>query len=300
MRTAATAAPLLLLGTALPAASATAADAPPALPLVPAAVRSVRPGDRLTVTARDGEAGNGDVVLSDAFTARGTLRMRAPLLTATVTVACDAAPGDHRVETNLPPAQGGAAHPAFRTTLRVRDADARARRECRDRQRDHPAPADPPEERWPAHTSWPQSPWDVRSFAPGSRVRLTDNEDEGVDDGAVTMISPAFAAAAPARDRGRAVKVAMATISCGTKPGVYPVYRKGPVATGSTKEVWARYRVTEASAGSTACRETAADPGPEHRALPWAVGGGALAVALLGAGGALARVRRTRRRTAGG
>ncbi|WP_372407310.1 hypothetical protein [Streptomyces luteireticuli] len=283
---------LAVLGTA----AAPVDDAPPALPLVPAGVHTVRPGDRLTVTARDGEAGNGDVVLSDAFTARATLRMRAPLLTATVTVACDAAPGDHRVETNLPPARGAAAHPALRTTLRVRDADTEARRECRDRQRDHPAPADPPEERWPARTTWPQSPWDVRTFAPGSRVRLTDNQDEGADDGAVSMVSPAFELPAPARDRGRAVKVATATISCGARPGVYPVYREGPVATGSTKEVWARYRVAEAAAGSTTCRTPAPGGRREHSALPWAVGGGALAVALLGASGALARVRARRKR----
>ena len=273
LRTAAWAALPLVLP--LLAAGPAAASSPAPLPL--GSVRSVHPGDTLTVTAESGQAANGDTVNSRVFLASGHLRMTDPRLTATVTVACDARPATYPVTLNGAgderPAEGG-----FRwARVRVEPADEAARRACRDKVRKLPPPDR--EERWAADTTWPQSDWDVRTFRAGSRITVTDNDDEGLD-GDVTLTSPAFTDR-PTLRGAKAVLTATATLKCDAAPGLYPVYRHLPSPLQDHPDKpWARLRIAS-TARATDCstRQAAA-----HRAgvAAWAAGAALLLAAAAG------------------
>jgi hypothetical protein len=176
--------------------------------------------------------------------------------------------------------------------VRVAPADAADRTACRAKLKAAPAPN--PEERWPTDTPWPQSDWDVRAYHPGSRVTITDNDDEGLD-GQVTLTSRAFTTR-PTLRGARAVLTATTTLDCGAAPGLYPVYRHRP---GDTKAAatrpWARLRVTRPASTAT-CPTRAAAPtssGPSRTTLLTWTGVGAVLTAAAGA--TSVRLRRRRR-----
>ncbi|OIK23276.1 hypothetical protein [Streptomyces malaysiense] len=247
----------------------------------------MRPGDTLTVDARSGEASYGDTVHSSAFVAPGRLRMMDPLLTTTVTIACDARPGTVPVLRRGAGDVGPDEHPLRWARVRVRPAGEAARRACRDRVKELPTPD--LEERWAPSDTWPQSEWDVRTFRAGSRVTITDNDDEGAD-GEISLTSRAFADR-PVLRGARAVLTATATLKCGAAPGLYVVYRHDAGQRGPDRR-WARLRVAPASpakACSTdraAARATGASP---TSVLAWTAGG-----VLLAATAGMALVRRAR------
>lgn len=275
----------------LPLAAAGHASAAPSTPsLTYGSVTPVRPGDTLTVDARSGEAAYGDTLHSSAFVATGTLRMMHPLLTTTVTIACDARPGVLPVTRRGAGDTGPDEHPLRWARVRVRPVGEEARRACRDKVRHLPAP--PREERWAPDSTWPQSEWDVRAFRAGSRVTVTDNDDEGAD-GDISLTSRAFADR-PVLRGARAVLTATATLKCGTKHGLYVVYRHDSRLSDPARP-WARLRVTAASAGKACSTDQAAHTlGTSSRTgvLAWTAGGVFLAAA---AGTALVRRARSRR-----
>lgn len=282
--TAWTAIPLLL--PLLAAGPASASSPSPTLPL--RSVRSVHPGDTLTAIAKDGQAAYGDIVNSPAFVADGKLRMMAPLLTATVTIACDARPGSYPVNMFGANAEGPSGHPAPWARVQVEPADAAARRACRDKVRNMPPPDR--EERWAASDTWPQSPWDVRTFKAGSRITITDNDDEGKD-GYITLTSRAFTDR-PVLRGDKAVLTATTTLKCDATPGLYVVYQHEVDQSGPDK-AWARLRITPAARAGACSTQAARSSGTSRTALAaWSVGGVLLASA---AGAALLLRARSRR-----
>ncbi|MEU6370010.1 hypothetical protein ABZ876_30875 [Streptomyces sp. NPDC046931] len=289
LRTAAWAALPLLLPL-LAAGPASASPSAPPLPLD--SVRSVHPGDTLTVTAKSGQAVNGDTVDSPVFLAAARMRMRAPLLTATVTITCDARPGTYPVGRTSAGAEGPVDHPARWARVRVEPATEAARRACRDKAKKM-APADY-EEHWAVDYTWPQSDWDVRTFQAGSRILITDNDDEGLD-GEVTLTSRAFADR-PVLRGARAVLTATTILRCDAAPGLYAVYRHvRDQDQGRPDQPWARLRIAPAARGSTCSTQAAAHSPGTSRGAPvaWTAGGVLLAAA---AGAALLLRARSRRR----
>ncbi|MGW4981926.1 hypothetical protein [Streptomyces mirabilis] len=175
MRTAAVVALPLLL----PLLAAGPASAAEPAPLLLGSVRSAHPGDTLAVIAASGQSLNGDTITSPVLLKAGRMRMTAPRLTAAVTIACDARPGTYPVTLTSAGASRPAEHVAPWAHIRVEPADEAARRACRTEVKKMPPPDR--EEHWAAHTTWPQSEWDVRSFRAGSRITITDTDDEGLD-----------------------------------------------------------------------------------------------------------------------
>lgn len=273
----------------LAAGPASAAPSPPPLPL--GSIRPVHPGDTLTVTAKSGQAANGDTVNSPVFVAAERMRMMAPLLTATVTIACDARPGTYPVSLTGAGAEGPADHPARWARVRVEPADEAARRACRDKVKKMP-PADR-EEHWPANETWPQSTWDVRTFQAGSRITITDNDDEGLD-GEVTLTSRAFTDK-PTLRGARAVLTATTTLRCDAAPGLYAVYRHGPDQdAGHPAKPWARLRIASATQAGACSTQAAGHSSGTSRTtvVAWTTGGIVVAAA---AGTALLLRSRSRR-----
>ncbi|MET9293649.1 hypothetical protein [Streptomyces sp. NPDC003077] len=296
-RTAALCASLLALPVLMTAPPA-AAQQSPLLPLD--SVRSVHPGDTLTIKARDDQADSGDLATSRAFHAAEPLRMKAPYLTATVAIGCAVRPGTYRVDLVAPWGRPENLGEPW-AKVRVQPADESARAACRAKVKKLP-PADP-EETWPSGTPWPRTPWDVRTFQPGSRLLITDNENEGRG-GLITLVSPAFANR-PVLQGDKAVLTATATIKCDVKPGLYPVYQDQPTASpGYRHQLWARLRIpsTQGSTPATAdCGPKTAHPASDDtsasptRTVAWAAGGGGAALATTA--GAFAWHRRRARRS---
>ena len=288
-----TTAAVLSLPVVLGPAAAASAEPPP---LRFGAVRTARPGDSLTVTMEAGRivGNNHDKVVSVVFVKPGVIRMHNPVLTAVVTIKCDAKPGSYPVGISA----GNASTPARWAKVRIPPVDDAAREQCRAKVKH--LPPDPQEEQWPADRSWPQSDWDVRNLHPGDRILVTDNDDEGLD-GELILVSPAFTDT-PVLRGAKAVLTANATIRCDAEPGLYTVYRyrSGPKREKYDPHVWARYRVQPAQPGKGNCgakTPAAARAGGDHadgNVAAWAVGG-ALVVAA-GAGGVIiARRARSRR-----
>ncbi|MFY4722136.1 hypothetical protein [Streptomyces sp. LaBMicrA B280] len=280
----------------LPLLAAGPASAAPSTPsLTYGGVTSVRPGDTLTVDARSGEAAYGDTMHSSVFVATGTLRMMDPLLTTTVTIACDARPGIRPVTRRGAGDVGPDEHPLRWARVRVQPVDEDARRACRDKVKRLPAPD--LEERWAPGDTWPQSPWDVRTFRAGSRITITDNDDEG-SDGGISLTSRAFADR-PVLRGARAVLTATATLKCGAAPGLYVVYRHDARQGGPDRR-WARLRVAPAASGRSCSTDQVAarSAGTSRTAvMAWTAGGVFLAAA---AGTLLFRRTRIRRLRRGG
>ncbi|MEU6071531.1 hypothetical protein ABZ864_45655 [Streptomyces sp. NPDC047082] len=287
LRTAAWAALPLLLPL-LTAGPASASPPTPTLPLH--SVRSVHPGDSLAVKAADGQAAYGDTVDSPAFVAAGKLRMVAPLLTATVTIACDTRPGTYPVTRAGANAEGPVGRPAPWARVHVEPTDEDARRACRDKVKNMPPPDR--EERWAATDTWPQSPWDVRTFRAGSRITITDNDDEGKD-GYITLTSRAFTDR-PTLRGAKAVLTATTTLKCDAAPGLYVVYRHDVDQDGPDKP-WARLRISPAAhAGACSTQAAAHSSGTSRTAMVAWTGGGLLLASA--AGTALLLRARSRRR----
>ncbi|MGW2723048.1 hypothetical protein [Streptomyces sp. NPDC001492] len=256
-------------------AAGPASGAQPTASLTYGSVTSVRPGDRLTVDAKQGEAVYGDTLRSSVFLATGKLRMMDPLLTATVTIACEAKPGTYPVLRRGAGDVGPEEHPFRWARVRVEPAGEAARRACRDKVKKLPRPD--PEERWAPDTTWPQSEWDVRTFRAGHRITITDNDDEGAD-GDISLTSRAFADH-PVLRGAKAVLSATTTLKCDAAPGLYVVYRHDARLSEADKP-WARLRVTGAARGSACANEqTAAHSFATSRlgAAAWTVGGALLA-----------------------
>lgn len=279
---------LLSLLPLLAAGPASASSSAPPLP--PRSVRSVHPGDTLTVTAKSGQAAYGDTVHSTVFLAAGRLRMMAPVLTATVTIACDARPGTYPVTRTGAGAEGSAGRPALWARVHVEAADGAARRACREKVEKMPPPDR--EEHWPADDTWPQSEWDVRTFQAGSRITITDNDDEGMD-GYITLTSRAFTDR-PTLRGARAVLTATATLRCDTAPGLYTVYRHDvDQDQGRSGKPWARLRVARAARASACSTQAAHSSGtPRSAVMAWTAGG----VLLIAAAGAALFLRARSRR----
>ncbi|WP_148103731.1 hypothetical protein [Streptomyces griseofuscus] len=271
-------------------ASAAPSTPSPSPSLTYGGLASVRPGDTLTIDARSGEASYGDTLHASVFMATGRLRMRDPLLTTTVTIACDARPGTQPVIRRGAGDVGPDEHPFRWARVRVLPVDENARRACRDKVKRLPAPD--LEERWAPGDTWPQSEWDVRTFRAGSRVTLTDNDDEGAD-GHISLTSRAFADR-PVLRGARAVLTATATLKCAAAPGLYVVYRHDAGQSGPDRP-WARLRVAPAASGrSCSTDQAAAGSAGTSRApvVAWTAGGVFLATA---AGTLLFRRARNRR-----
>ncbi|MBT2404452.1 MULTISPECIES: hypothetical protein [unclassified Streptomyces] len=270
---------LLLLSPAAGSASATPAADPPT-PLPVGAQLTARPGEQLTFTAPSHLPGmNGKWVISKAFIRPGTLRMNDPVMTAVATVACDTPPGVYAVETNMPdgPAQGIKANAWV--TVNVADIGEAERGACPGKVA--ALPPEPLEERWPVSDSWPQSPWDVRTFQPGAKVTPTAMA-EGYDK---PLTSPGFTDK-PVMRGAKAVVTATAVIRCDAAPGLYEVRWVG------RDEVWARYRVARTDDAARHGCQDEAEALATRQVTAWSLGAAALAVA-----GAVtyALVRRRRR-----
>ncbi|WP_407841945.1 hypothetical protein ACE1OC_42055 (plasmid) [Streptomyces sp. DSM 116496] len=275
---------LLLMASAGTAFAARTADRPTPQSTPPAAGArlSASPGERLTFTLPASLPGkNGNRVVSEIFVEPGTLRMNDPVITAVATVACDTPPGVYPVRQTGPdgPPEGARGEPWV--SVEVADIGAAERAAC-------PAkvaalPPEQPEEHWPAGRSWPQSPWDVRTFRPGEAVTPTASDaSAGYGD---TLTSPGFTGRAVMRG-AKAVVTAAATIRCDAGPGLYEVRWAGG------DEVWARYRVAgSADPDRPACRDRAAEPAPGR--TPWPAG---TAAALAAVGVVAYAVARRRRR----
>lgn len=273
----ATALALLLVMTPAASAFATQAADPPG-PLSVGDELSARPGERLTFTAPPHLPGwIGDWVISKIFVQHGTLRMHHPAITAVATVACDTPPGVYQVGRAMPQPDGGPPDPAPWVTVKVVDIDEAERAACPGKVA--ALPPEEVEEQWPADDSWPQSPWDVRTFQPGAKVTPTATA-MGYDE---RLTSRGFTGR-PVMRGAKAVVTATATIRCDAEPGLYEVRWVGK------DEVWARYRVARIDDATRAsCRD-----GTWHLATgrtPWMLGGAAAALAASGAY-ALARRRR--------
>ncbi|MHB9863498.1 hypothetical protein [Streptomyces sp. YIM S03343] len=229
----------------------------------------MHPGDTLTAIAKVGQAAYGDTVNSHAFVAAGKLRMMAPLLTATVTIACDARPGTYPVTRDSAGvnAEVPAGQPAPWARVQVEPADEDARRACRDKVKNMPPPDR--EERRAASDTWPQSPWDVRTFKADSRITITDNDDEG-SDGYITLTSRAFTDR-PTLRGDKAVLTPTTTLKCDATPGLYVVYRHD-VSQDGTDKAWARLRITPAARAGACSTQAARSSGTSRTALAaWSV-----------------------------
>ncbi|MGW3147501.1 hypothetical protein ACWDG1_23030 [Streptomyces sp. NPDC001177] len=287
LRTAAWAALPLLLPL-LAAGPASASPSASSLPL--GSVRSVRPGDTLTAIVKRGVvAGYGDTVHSSAFIAAGKLRMMNPLLTATVTIACDARPGTYPVVLRGAGDVGPDEHPFHWARVRVEPADEAARRACRAKVSKTPPPN--LEERWAPDDTWPMSEWDVRTFRAGSRITITDNDDEGAD-GDISLTSRAFTDR-PVLRGAKAVLTATTTLKCDAAPGLYVVYRHDADQDGPAKP-WARLRIASAARAGACATQAATHSSWTSRTavVAWIAGGVLLAA---GVGAALLLRARSRR-----
>ncbi|MFF3448840.1 hypothetical protein ACFYXJ_17105 [Streptomyces sp. NPDC002667] len=265
--------PLLLSFAAAAPASASAPG--PSLPF--GSVRSVHPGDTLTVNTAAGDATYLATINSPAFVAAGTLRMEHPVLTTTVTIACDTRPGTYPVTRRGAGDVGPDEHPFRWARVRVAPADAAARSACRSKVGKLPPPM--LEEHWAPDRTWPQSEWDVRTFRAGSRVTITDNDDEG-SDGDITLISRAFTDR-PVLRGAKAVLTATTTLTCDSAPGIYVVYRHDVDRTGPDTP-WARLRIAPAAPGRACADQQAAknSAGTSRTDMvAWAAGGVLLAAA---------------------
>nr|BFD88508.1 hypothetical protein StreXyl84_79090 [Streptomyces sp. Xyl84] len=241
-------------------------------------VASVRPGEQLTVNAKHGEAGYGDTMRSAVFIAAGKLRMMDPLLTTTVTIACEAKPGTYPVLRRGAGDVGPDEHPFRWARIRVEPVDEAARRACPDKVKK--LPPTHPQERWAPGTTWPQSEWDVRTFRAGSRITITDNFDEG-SDGTITLTSDVFTHR-PVLRGDRAVLTATTILKCDAAPGLHVVYRHDADQKDPARP-WARLRVIPAARGD-ACsgRQTAAHSAKASRVtvIAWTAGGALIAATV--------------------
>ncbi|MFD7259957.1 hypothetical protein [Streptomyces sp. NPDC059874] len=245
----------------------------PPRPLPSGAELPVRPGERITVTAKakvSGDAFNGVRVTSPAFAADGTLRRDDSLLVAVVTVSCSSAPGSYEVR--FAPPVGDENMPKIDTlwgSVRVSPADEAEQADCARRVAELPPVSQ--EEHWPDDGVWPASPWDVRSIQAGGQLKATDGLAMA-NDGEVTLSSPAFTR--PVVMHGAKLASATVQIRCDAKPGLYTVHwneQRKPA------KIWARYRVTPAAPD---CH----DPAPPQASEPgqstsWLIGGAVLAAA---------------------
>lgn len=250
---------------AAPAVATQSEDPPDSTPPMGAQL-SARPGERLSFAMPSYLPGlNGDWVVSEIFVEHGTLRMNDPVITAAAIVRCDTRPGVYPVETAGPDSRAGGAKGNVWVTVEVADIDEAERKAC-------PAkvaalPLEQPEEHWPAGESWPQSPWDVRTFKPGDKVTLTGSDaDLRFGD---TLTSPGFTSRAVMH--GAKGMSAAAAIRCDAKPGLYEVHWVGG------GEVWARYRVVQID---DATRRSCQDQAAETAMDPWLLGGGAAGAAV--------------------
>ncbi|MFF3430514.1 hypothetical protein [Streptomyces sp. NPDC002602] len=240
----------------------------PPVPTVEGAQLSARPGERLTFTVASYLVGmNGYQVASEIFVQHGTLRMNDSAITAVATVACDTAPGVYPVEMTGPGGPTEGVKGNTWVTVKVADIGEAERRACPGKV--SALPPEQLEERWPASASWPQSPWDVRTFRPGER-RTLESSDAQIGHGD-TLTSPGFTDRAVMH--GAKGMTATATIRCDAEPGLYEVRWVGD------DEVWARYRVTSAVPG---CQDPTT--GAAWRTTPWLLGG-AVALAAVGTAG---------------
>ncbi|MFF4424102.1 hypothetical protein ACFY04_25525 [Streptomyces sp. NPDC001549] len=281
MRVGGVGAVLALLLMMTPAASAFAAQAadPPA-ELSEGDQLSARPGERLTFTSPRYLPGwIGDWVISKIFVQHGTLRMHDPAITAVAIVACDTPPGVYPVGRKMPGGPADGSDGASWVTVKVVDIDEAERAACPGKVA--ALPPEEVEEQWPAGDSWPQSPWDVRTFQPGAKVTPTATV-MGYDQ---PLTSRGFTGR-PVMRGTKAVVTATATIRCDAEPGLYEVRWVGE------DEVWARYRVARIDDATRAsCRDGASDLATGR--TPWLVGGAAAAAGLAAVGAyALARRRR--------
>lgn len=265
-----------------------AAASPPGPSLSFGSVRSVHPGDTLTVNTTASDVAYLATINSPAFVTAGKLRMMYPVLTTTVTIACDARPGTYPVTQRGAGDVGPDEHPFRWARVRVEPADEAARRACRDKVRKLPPPR--LEERWAPDRTWPQSEWDVRTFRAGSRITITDNDDEG-SDGDITLASRAFTGR-PVLRGAKAVLTATTTLSCDSGRGIYVVYRHDVDQTGPDKP-WARLRIAPAAPGKK-CLAQHSTGSSRTAALVWAAGGVLLTAAV---GTAFLRRARSRRTT---
>lgn len=278
---------LLLPGVAGRALAAPATDPP--RPLPSGTESSVRVGERLTVTTEalvSGDAFSGVRVTSAAFAADGTLRMDDTVLVAVVTVSCKAEPGSYEVRFSPPLGdENVSGTDRLWGRVRVAQADAAERATCV--RQTAVRPPESQEERYPAGTQWPASPWDVRSVQAGGQLKATDGTEMG-SDGGVTLSSPGFTQ--PVVMHGDKLVSATVRIRCDAKPGLYEVHWAEKGASATSAKVWARYRVT---AGDPDCRDSAAPQvGKARRAAPWLVGG---VLVVIAAGVALRILARSRR-----
>ncbi|MEV6019113.1 hypothetical protein WJM95_00805 [Streptomyces sp. f51] len=263
------------------AAAVPASASPPGPSLPFGSVRSVHPGDTLTVDSAASDATYLATIASPAFVKAGKLRMMHPVLTTTVTIACDARPGTYPVTRRDAGDVGPDEHPFRWARVRVEPADEAARSACRSKVGKLPPPR--LEERWAPDRTWPQSAWDVRTFRAGSRITITDNDDEG-SDGDITLTSRAFTGR-PVLRGAKAVLTATTTLTCDSAPGLYVVYRHDVDRTGPGKP-WARLRIAPAAPGrACADQQAAKDSAAPSRTdlVAWAAGGLLLAAAA-GAG----------------
>ncbi|WP_406389499.1 hypothetical protein [Streptomyces sp. NBC_00211] len=269
---------LLLPGGTGSALAAPRADPP--RPVPSGTELAVRPGERVSVTTEAGVSGDafsGVRVASPAFAADGTLRMDDSLLVAVVTVSCTAEPGSYEVRFGSPLGyENGPAIDRLWGNVRVAPAEAAERAQCA-RQVAQRQP-ESQEERYPAGTEWPASPWDVRTVPAGGQLKAEDGLEMG-GDGMVKLSSPGFTR--PVVMHGDKRVTATVRIRCDAQPGLYTVHWKEE---GKPAKIWARYRVTAASPG---CQDPAVAP----QKAPWLLGAAALA-AVGAAGYALVRRRR--------
>ncbi|WP_328927262.1 hypothetical protein OG429_23635 [Streptomyces sp. NBC_00190] len=258
-------------------------------PVPSGAELSVRPGERVIVTTeamRSGDAFSGVRVTSPAFAADGTFRMDDLLLKAVATVSCTTEPGSYEVRFGSPLGDENASKiDRLWGRIQVAPADAAERAECA--RQVGARPPESMEERYPAGSEWPSSPWDVRSVPAGGELHATDGLEMG-HDGMVELTSPGFTG--PVVMRGAKLVSATVRIRCDAQPGLYVVRwnEKGKPA----KE-WARYRVTPPAAD---CRDAASPPlaGGARPWAPWAYGAAAALAAAGLAAGLRLRYRRGR------
>ncbi|MFB0620301.1 hypothetical protein [Streptomyces sp. AGS-58] len=128
----------------------------------------------------------------------------------------------------------------------------------------------------------------MRTFRAGSRITITDNDDEG-SDGDITLAYRAFTGR-PVLRGAKAVLTATPTLSCDSGRGIYVVYRHDVDQTGPDKP-WARLRIAPAAPGKK-CLAQHSTGSSRTATLVWAAGG-VLLTAAVGTGFLLrARSRR--------
>ncbi|MFD7079972.1 hypothetical protein [Streptomyces sp. NPDC059918] len=276
MSTGTVAAALMLLVSGGTGSALATSDTDPPRPLPSAAELAVRPGERVSVTTEarvSGDAFSGVRVTSPAFAGDGTLRMDDNLLVAVATVSCAAGPGFHEVRFGSPHGNENASEiDRLWGGIRVAPADAAERAEC-ERQVAQRQP-ESQEERYPAGTAWPASPWDVRPVAAGGQLKAEDGLEMG-GDGMVELSSPGFTQ--PVVMHGDKKVTATVRIRCDAQPGLYIVHWNEE---GEPAKIWARYRVTAATPG---CHPAVTPQvGAVRQKAPWQLGAAALAVGGVG------------------